>query len=75
MHEFPKEADVLERVTPLYEEMEGWKSSTLGIREFKKLPRQARAYIRRLEELIGVKADIISTGRKRDELIQVRDFF
>jgi adenylosuccinate synthase len=75
IREFPKELDVIENVTPVYEEMEGWHASTLGIRDFKKLPAKARAYIRRMEELIGVEADIISTGQKRDELIQVRDLF
>ncbi len=72
---FPKESDLFGKCTPVYEEMKGWKESTLGIREFNKLPLQARAYIRRIEDLTGVKADIISTGQKRDELILVRDQF
>ncbi len=72
---FPKESDIFAKCTPVYEEMKGWKESTLGIKEFNRLPQQARAYIRRIEDLIGVKADIISTGQKRDELILVRDQF
>jgi len=55
--------------------MKGWKESTLGIKEFRKLPSRAQAYIRRIEELVGVKAHIISTGQKRDELILLRDQF
>jgi adenylosuccinate synthase len=72
---FPKELGVFEKCTPVYEEMNGWGESTLGIKEFRKLPRQARAYIKRIEELAGVRADVISTGQKRDELITIRDQF
>ncbi len=68
--DYPKELDVFEKCTPVYEEFEGWKGSTLGITSFKKLPVQAQAYIRKIEELVGVKTDIISTGKKRDELIK-----
>ncbi len=72
---FPKELDIFANCTPVYEEMEGWRESTLGIREYTKLPLQARAYIKRMEELIGVKAHLISTGQKRDELITLKDQF
>ncbi len=72
---FLKELEAFERCTPVYEEMKGWKKSTVGIKEFRKLPKEAQSYIRRIEELVGVKADIISTGRKRDELITVREQF
>lgn len=73
--DYPKELDVFEKCTPVYEEFEGWKGSTLGITSFKKLPVQAQAYIRKIEELVGVKTDIISTGKKRDELIKIRKQF
>ncbi|MDA8238785.1 MAG: adenylosuccinate synthase [Nitrospiraceae bacterium] len=72
---FLKELEAFEVCTPVYEEMKGWKKSTLGIKEFRKLPKEAQVYIRRIEELVGVKADIISTGRKRDELITIREQF
>jgi adenylosuccinate synthase len=73
--EFPKELSVVEKCVPVYEEVEGWGKSTLGIREFRKLPRKAQAYIRRMEALTGVKADMISTGQKRSELIVMREEF
>jgi adenylosuccinate synthase len=73
--EMPKELSVLEKCVPVYEEVSGWKESTLGITEFRKLPKQAQAYIRHIEELIGVKTAIVSTGQKRDELIQLREPF
>ncbi|MBI5100562.1 MAG: adenylosuccinate synthase [Nitrospirae bacterium] len=75
IHEMPKELSSLEDCIPVYEEMEGWKESTLGISDAGKLPRRARAYIKRIETLIGIRADIISTGQKRDELIHVREIF
>ena len=55
--------------------MKGWKESTLGIKDFGKLPKKAQAYIRRIEALIGVKAAIVSTGQKRDELILIEEPF
>jgi adenylosuccinate synthase len=73
--EMPKELSVFENCVPVYEEVKGWKESTLGIRDFKKLPKKAQTYIRRIEELIGVKAAIVSTGQKRDELILLQEPF
>jgi len=73
--EMPKEPGILENCVPVYEEIAGWQESTLGINSFGRLPAQARAYIRRIEGLVGVRADIISTGQKRDELITIREQF
>ncbi len=71
----PKDLEVLENCTPVYEEVKGWKENTQGITEFRKLPVKAQAYIRRIEKLIGVKAVIVSTGQKRDELIMLQEQF
>jgi adenylosuccinate synthase len=73
--EMPKDLSILENCTPVYEEFRGWKENTVGITDFGKLPSQARAYIRKIEQLIGVKAVIISTGQKRDELIMLQEQF
>lgn len=73
--DYPKDLEILENCVPVYVEMKGWKDSTLGVTEFKKLPVPAQAYIRRIEELVGVKAHMISTGQKRDELIKIKDQF
>jgi adenylosuccinate synthase len=73
--EFPKELEIFTNCTPVYEEMPGWRESTLGIREYEELPKQARAYMKRMEELIGVEVHLISTGQKRDELITLKDQF
>lgn len=74
-HDFPKGSLLLEESEPLYEEMEGWKMGTTGIREFKKLPENAQRYIKKIEDTLGVGVDLISTGQRRDELIILREHF
>ncbi|MBF0622591.1 MAG: adenylosuccinate synthase [Magnetococcales bacterium] len=61
----PADAAILESCVPVYEEMPGWTESTVGATDFTQLPKAAQNYIRRLEELVGVKAAIISTGPDR----------
>src|SRR5687768_939079 len=58
----PLFADAFAEVEPVYEEMPGWKESTIGVQNFEKLPANARRYIERLQQLAGVPIDIISTG-------------
>lgn len=71
--DFPGGAAILERCAPVYEEIPGWDSPTAGATRFEDLPREARAYVHRLEELVGVPVDVISTGPNRHETIVVRD--
>lgn len=73
--DFPKELQVLEESEPVYEVMGGWKQNTIGVREFKALPENARKYIRKIEEVLGINVDIISTGQSRDEYIMVKEPF
>ncbi len=73
--EFPKEVAVLEECEPLYEEVDGWKESTIGIREFNGLPKAAQSYIRMIEKILGVEVQIISTGQKREEIIMLKEQF
>jgi adenylosuccinate synthase len=62
---------VLQRVTPVYEEWEGWMSSTADCRAWDDLPKAARAYIHRLSELAGVKVDYVSVGAERAQMFAV----
>ncbi|HEX7035287.1 MAG TPA: adenylosuccinate synthase [Pseudomonadales bacterium] len=62
-------------IKPVYEELPGWKTSTLGIRRYDDLPAEAKAYLRRIEETVGVSIDIISTGPDRYETIVLKDPF
>ena len=70
--DFPGSAALLERCTPVYETHQGWHSSTRGLTKLEDLPSGARAYVDRLEELVGVPVDIISTGPHRDQTIMVK---
>ncbi|MBX5461321.1 MAG: adenylosuccinate synthase [Steroidobacteraceae bacterium] len=62
-------------VEPVYEDLPGWRESTLGIREYGKLPANARRYLERVQELVQVPIDMISTGPDRDETIILRHPF
>ena len=73
--EFPKEMNIFEECEPVYEEVKGWDTITLGIRDFTKLPRTAKAYIKTIEKMLGVKVHIISTGQRRDERILLKEQF
>jgi adenylosuccinate synthase len=73
--EFPKETNIFEECEPVYEEVKGWGSSTLGIKAFNDLPKQARTYIKQIEKVLGVKVHLISTGQRRDELILLKEQF
>ena len=59
----------LENVTPVLEEMPGWKCNSAGITEYDQLPRKMLAYLERISVLVGAKVSIISTGPKREETI------
>lgn len=65
----PLGADQYAECEAVIETMPGWTESTLGITDYEKLPINAKAYIRRIEELIGVKISILSTGPDRNETI------
>jgi adenylosuccinate synthase len=71
----PMFADVFADVEPVYEEMPGWKESTIGVTSYDGLPKNARAYLERLQALAGVPIDIISTGPDRDQTIVLRHPF
>jgi len=62
-------------VEPVYETLPGWKDSTVGVTRYEALPANARRYIERLGELVGVPVDIVSTGPDRDQTIVLRHPF
>jgi len=71
----PLGADMYEECVPVIEEMPGWTETTAGVTEIDKLPANARAYIDRVEQLVGVKIAILSTGPDRDETIVLENPF
>ena len=68
---FPVNTSFLDRCQPIYEEFPGWDQPTAGATNLSQLPQNATAYVRRIEELVGCKVQIISTGPSREETILV----
>ncbi len=73
--ELPEDAEDLEKVTPVYETLRGWKEPLSGIRGFDALPENAKRYVRRVEELSGVKVVCVSVGPDRGETIVLENPF
>ncbi len=71
----PLHADDYTGIVPEYETLPGWRESTLGATALDQLPAAARAYIERIETVVGVPIDIISTGPDRIETIVLRHPF
>ena len=63
------------RLEPIYETLEGWKTTTQGARSWNDLPAQAVKYVRHIEELIGAPVAILSTSPEREDAILVTDPF
>lgn len=75
LHDLPKDLSLLQKAEPVYEETEGWKQSTIGLKKFEMLPGNAQKYIKKMEEALGIHVDIISTGQRRDELVILKEQF
>ncbi len=71
----PFAAEEYQQCQPVYEDISGWQESTYGVKNFDDLPANAKAYIRRLEELTGTNIAIIATGPDRNETIVLDDPF
>jgi len=71
----PNGAEDIADCQPVYETMSGWSVSTVGITDYHKLPPQAQAYLKRIEEATGVPIHMISTSPDRDHTILIRDPF
>ena len=73
MESLPIGAEAVADCEPIYEEMPGWRSSTVGAPTIDDLPAAARAYLRRIEEIVDVPVDMISTGPDRNQTIILRN--
>lgn len=71
----PFDCEDYDQITPVYEELPGWSESTVGVKSLDELPANALAYIKRIEELLNVPIDIVSTGPDRVETIVLRHPF
>ncbi|MCE4536071.1 adenylosuccinate synthase [Pelomonas sp. P7] len=68
----PLDADEIEACTPVFETFPGWTETTFGITSWDALPANARAYLKRVEEVIGAPIDMVSTGPDREHTIVLR---
>jgi adenylosuccinate synthase len=71
----PYGAEAVSRCEPVYEDFPGWSESTFGVCKWEQLPANARRYLERLSEVLGVPIDLISTGPDRDQTIVLRHPF
>ena len=71
----PATAAAQAAVEPIYESMPGWSETTAGARSWNDLPAQAVKYVRRLEELVGCPAALVSTSPEREDVILMKDPF
>ncbi|MBN1572937.1 MAG: adenylosuccinate synthase [Deltaproteobacteria bacterium] len=73
--DFPSDIPSLEKAEPVYIELPGWEENIEKIKNFDKLPKNARDYIGKIEEILGVPAAIISVGPDREDIITIRNPF
>jgi adenylosuccinate synthase len=72
---FPASIAALENCEAVYEEMPGWQTPIDKARKFSDLPANAQKYLKRLEQLIGCPADIISVGKSREQTVIRKKIF
>jgi len=72
--EIPADVQGLEKIKPVYTKLKGWQSSTVGIKDFDKLPQAAREYLRFQERESGAKIGMVSTGPDRDQTMLLPEF-
>ena len=69
--DMPPHQSVFHDASPIYEELEGWHEEIDECTTFGDLPKQAQAYVRRIEELVGVPVSVVSVGPARDQSLLV----
>jgi len=67
--EFPSDPEMLAEAQPIYEELPGWKEPLSDLREYAELPANARRYVERVEQLVGVESIAVSVGAERAQTI------
>jgi adenylosuccinate synthase len=73
MEEFPGDIAELEGIKPRYEWFDGWCAPTGGARKLADLPKQARAYLDRIEALVECPIRYVSVGTRRDQILETND--
>ncbi|MCM8758976.1 MAG: adenylosuccinate synthase [Candidatus Omnitrophica bacterium] len=68
--EYPLDTEIFENVEVEYEELEGWNESINQVSKFSQLPKNAKRYIERIEELVGIKIAAVSVGSSREQIVK-----
>jgi adenylosuccinate synthase len=71
----PMGAEEISRCKPIYETLDGWSDSTVGVTDYDLLPPAARRYLERIEAVTGVPISVISTSPDRDHTIMLQHPF
>ncbi len=71
IHQFPSHIDDLRRVEPVYETLPGWDEDITQVTAIEDLPANARAYLNRVSELVGIPLEFVSVGPARSQTIRV----
>lgn len=66
---FPSDLEILQKGKPIYQDLSGWQESLGKIKEWSKLPKNAKDYLKKIEDLLKVKISFVSVGSKREEII------
>ena len=75
LKEFPASLEDLAKCEPIYEELEGWTEDLTSIEKFEDLPENAKKYVAKIEELVGVSVDMVSVGPNRAQTIVRKNIF
>ncbi len=70
--DFPSNIEMLWKAEPLYEEHPGWMEDTTQVHRFSDLPTNAKKYLKRLQDLVGVKIELVSVGSKREQAFKIK---
>jgi adenylosuccinate synthase len=68
---FLANTETLFKVTPVYEELPGWRCDTSSVTNFKGLPKNAKAYLKRLSDILGTRISMVSVGSDRKQILSL----
>ena len=71
----PSTIPQFQRCKPVYVELPGWKEDITDVKSFNELPEAAKNYIRKIEELTGIKVAVMSVGPDRLQTVTLHDIF
>ncbi len=75
LENIPAQLSILDKCSPVYDEMDGWHEDISGARTFEDLPHNAQAYVKKIEKCVSIPVSIISVGSGRDETIVCKNPF